>query len=135
MSYKRKLEKKYSTPFEHGTELFSGKWEGRVLGLLHHEEPLRYHDFKDLLPGITDPVLAKVLKKFIQENIVVRTPYEEIPPRVEYTLTQKGWELVKLCQEICSWCCKYYPREPQNEFAYCKNCQVNPIDRQKVEKD
>ena len=127
MAYHPKYEKKFSTPFEHGLELFGGKWSSRIIGILHLKEPLRYSDFKDLLPGLTDPVLSNNLKKLIREEIIVRTQYDEIPPRVEYRLTTKGWELVYLCQQICSWCCKYYPREPENELPYCRNCEVNPL--------
>ena len=63
MAYHPKYEKKFSTPFEHGLELFGGKWSSRIIGILHLKEPLRYSNFKELLPGLTDPVLSNNLKK------------------------------------------------------------------------
>lgn len=127
MAYRHKIKKVYATPFEHGLELIGGKWNGRVLGILHYKEPLRFGEIKNLLPGITAPVLSTSLKKLTQEKIVVRKQYDEIPMRVEYSLTERGEELVKLCQDICSFSCKYYPRDPDNEYIYCRNCTVNPL--------
>jgi len=125
--YERKTKKQYSTPFEHALELFGNKWNGRVLGILHLRPNLRYGDIKRLLPGITDPVLSSVLKLFQKEEIIIRTQKNELPIRVEYSLTERGWELVELCQKICSWSCKYYPRDVEEEYIYCVNCELNPL--------
>lgn len=125
--YERKTDKVYVTPFEHAIELVGNKWNGRVLGILHLRPNLRYGDIKRLLPGITDPVLSSVLKLFQKEGIVVRTQKNEMPIRVDYSLTERGWELVELCQQICSWSCKYYPRNVDDEYIYCLNCSLNPL--------
>ena len=125
--YQRKLEKTYVTPFEHFIDLVGSKWNGRVLGILHMRPNLRYGDIKRLLPGITDPVLSDILKLFQKEGIITRTQLNTMPIRVEYSLTDLGWELVYLCQDVCKWSCKSYPRDPENEYIYCLNCTINPL--------
>ena len=55
------------------------------------------------LSGITDAMLTKILKELIKENIVKRIQYNEIPPRVEYSLTPNGLNLVNALNEVTKW--------------------------------
>ena len=52
---------------------------------------------------ITDAVLAATLKDLIEDGIIDRKSYDEIPPRVEYSLTEKGKSVVPILQGICEW--------------------------------
>ena len=119
-----KNETIFYSPVEYGLYVFGGKWENRVLGMLHIHDKLRYSEIIELLPGITNPILSSVLKKFQKEEIIIRKHYEEIPPRVEYSLTPKGWELVRILQEVCFWAEKYHGRDREHEFKYCSTCTL-----------
>lgn len=55
------------------------------------------------MANITDAVLATTLKELIADGILVRQSYDEIPPRVEYSLTSKGTSVVPILQSICRW--------------------------------
>lgn len=123
MAYKRKTEDVFFSPVEYGLYVFGGKWDTRVLGILHIYDTLRYKEIMDRLPGITNPILSGVLKKFQEEGIITRTQYDEIPPRVEYSLTKKGWELVLVLQQVCFWADKYHYRFPEHESEYCRDCK------------
>ncbi len=90
MKYKRKLEKERMCPLEYGLEIFGGKWKARIICVLSSEEFMRYNELKKILGNITDAVLSEMLRELIENDMVDRNQYNEIPPRVEYSLTEKG---------------------------------------------
>ena len=53
--------------------------------------------------NITDAMLASSLKELIANDIVIRKSYDEIPPRVEYTLSEKGMSVVSILHSVCKW--------------------------------
>ena len=72
--------------------------------------------------NITDAVLAATLKDLIEDGIVERKSYDEIPPRVEYMLTQKGKSVVPILQNICQWSGIFYKDDIENEMLQCQRC-------------
>lgn len=72
--------------------------------------------------NITDAVLAASLKALISNDIVIRKSYDEIPPRVEYTLPEKGISVVPILQSICKWSGAFYKKDPDNMMIHCKKC-------------
>lgn len=101
--YQRKLEKDIRCPLEYGMELFGGKWNSRIICVLSTLGTLRYSELRKEMGNITDAVLASTLKELIANEIVLRKSYDEIPPRVEYSLTEKGKSVVPILQSICQW--------------------------------
>lgn len=99
----RKLEKKMLCPTEYALEIFGGKWKVPCICMISHLGPVRYGDLKHGLKDISDPVLASVLKELRAAEIVQRIQYNEIPPKVEYLLTEKGTSLLPILQQICGW--------------------------------
>lgn len=61
--------------------------------------------------NITDAVLSSALKELIADEIIRRQSYDEIPPRVEYSLTEKGQSVVPIFQSICRWSGMFYREE------------------------
>ena len=102
MAYKRKLEKDIRCPLEYGLDVFGGRWKSRVLCVLA-EKPLRYSALRQSMANITDPALASALKELTEDGLIARHQYEEIPPRVEYELTEKGHSVIPVLQQICGW--------------------------------
>lgn len=88
--YQRKLEKDIRCPLEYGMDLFGGKWNSRIICVLAALGTLRYSELRKEMGNITDAVLASTLKALIANEIVLRKSYNEIPPRVEYSLSEKG---------------------------------------------
>ena len=107
--YHAKLEKELRCPLEYGLDLFGGKWKSRVICVLSAKAPLRYSALRSEMVNITDAVLAATLKELSAKGIVQRVSYDEIPPRVEYTLTPKGRDLLPVFYAICQWGMKYIP--------------------------
>ena len=99
--YKKKLEDDIRCPLEYGLAIFGGKWKSRIICVLAAKETLRYSQIRKEMYNITDAVLAATLKEMITDEIGERTSYDEIPPRVEYSLTEKGKSVVLILQSIC----------------------------------
>lgn len=100
--YQKKLEKDIRCPLEYGLSVFGGKWKSRIICVLAAKETLRYSELRKEMANITDAVLATTLKELIADGILVRQSYDEIPPRVEYFLTEKGKSVVPILQSIAA---------------------------------
>ena len=120
--YKKKLEDDIRCPLEYGLAVFGGKWKSRIICVLSANEKLRYSEIRKEMYNITDAVLAAILKDLIADGIVERKSYDEIPPRVEYSLTEKGISVVPILQSICKWSGIFYKEDTENEMAQCQKC-------------
>lgn len=123
--YKPKLEKDIRCPLEYGLDVFGGKWDSRIICVLAAKETLRYSELRKELSNITDAVLATSLKSLIKNEIVNRKSYDEIPPRVEYSLTEKGVSVVPILQSVCRWAGAYYKEDKENTMLQCQKCDYN----------
>ncbi len=120
--YKKKLDDDIRCPLEYGLMLFGGKWKSRIICVLSAQEKLRYSELRREMYNITDAVLASTLKDLMEAGIIDRKSYDEIPPRVEYSLTQKGQSVVPILQSICEWSGIFYKEEGENEMVQCQKC-------------
>ena len=69
--------------------------------------PVRYKQFRELMKGISSKTLARRLKELEKDGILERQAYNEIPPRVEYKMTNKGQELVESVLNLIQWMIKW----------------------------
>ena len=83
---------------------------------------LRYSEIRRELYNVTDAVLSTALKDLIEDGIVDRKSYDEIPPKVEYSLTEKGKSVVPILQSICQWSGIFYKEDAENEMVQCQKC-------------
>ncbi len=120
--YKPKLEKDIRCPLEYGLNVFGGKWKSRVICVLAEKGTLRYSSIRKEMANITDAVLASTLKELIEDGIVKRQQFDEIPPRVEYCLTEKGISVVPILQTICRWSGAYHREDNENTLLQCQKC-------------
>lgn len=123
--YKPKLEKDIRCPLEYGLEIFGGKWKSRIICVLAEKDMLRYSTLRKEMANITDAVLASTLKELMNDDIVIRKQYDEIPPRVEYCLTEKGKSAVPILQSICRWSGAYHREDNENALLQCQKCDYN----------
>ena len=77
------------------------------------------------MTNITDAVLASTLKELIRDGIIDRNSYDEIPPRVEYSLTEKGKSVVPILQSICMWSGIFYKDENDHVLTQCEKCDYH----------
>lgn len=123
--YKPKLDKDIRCPLEYGLDVFGRKWNSRIICVLAEKETLRYSELRNELTNITDAVLGASLKALMKNEMIKRRSYDEIPPRVEYSLTEKGLSVVPILQSICQWSGAYHKEDTENVMPHCQKCDYN----------
>ena len=98
--------KQYLCPVEALVDVVGGKWKMPILTLLF-QGTKRYGELRQHLPGITERMLTMQLRELEQSGIIQRKVYAEVPPRVEYSLTELGLSLEPVLQVMLSWSEKY----------------------------
>lgn len=92
-----------SKPFEYALSLIGGKWKLNILFWLWKREVMRYGELKKVLDGITHKMLSNQLKELEADNLIIRHEYPQIPPKVEYYLSERGQTLMPILQTLCLW--------------------------------
>ncbi len=87
-------------------------WTFPVIHELGLNEPSRFNGLKKRLLSISATSLSERLTELEQRKIIERTVYPETPPRVEYSLTQKGWELHALILQLAEWVDRWHRKQP-----------------------
>ena len=83
--------------------ILQGKWKNQVLYELCIKEPIRFGELKKNLAGITNTMLANSLRELEADGLISRKQFNEIPPRVEYSFTQKGRDLMPVFYAMMNW--------------------------------
>ena len=120
-----KMEKNIRCPLEYGLQVFGWKWKSRIICVLSKKGTLRYSSLRKEIANITDAVLAATLKELIADAIVARQQFDEIPPRVEYCLTEKGISVVPILQNICNWAGAQHREGNEYIANECLKCDYN----------
>lgn len=120
--YQKKLQEDIRCPLEYGLEVFGGKWKSRIICVLAEMKTLRYSEIRKQMCNITDAVLAATLKELIADEIVHRKSYDEIPPKVEYSLTEKGQSVVPILRSICKWSGIFFKDDNEHTMTQCQKC-------------
>lgn len=93
-----------NTGFYYGMSLISGKYKMTILYLLAFKsEKIRYNQFKNILKDISFKMLTQTLKELEKDELIKRHDFNTNPPKVEYSLTEKGKSLIPVMNEICKW--------------------------------
>lgn len=90
-------------PIGEAVRMVGGRWKMRILCSLTVDGTLRYNDIKKKTTGITPAVLSSTMKELERDGLVSRVQYEEIPPRVEYTITEHGRDLWPILHRLAHW--------------------------------
>jgi DNA-binding HxlR family transcriptional regulator len=96
--------------------LIDGKWKGVIL---HHlmEETMRFSSFRRRMPNVTQRMLTNQLRELEADGLVLRTVYAEVPPRVEYRLTDLGRTLEPVITALKQWGDEHAPVACADEAA------------------
>jgi DNA-binding HxlR family transcriptional regulator len=87
--------------------LISSKWRISLVCILSEEGTIRFNELKRRLPGISQRVLTAQLRAMEEVGLVERKTYGEVPPRVEYTITESGQALESIIVAVYDWSQKY----------------------------
>lgn len=90
-------------PFTYAISLIEGKWKMHILFWLWKKEPMRYGELRKALESVSHKMLSNQLKELESDGLITRTEYPQVPPRVEYSLTETGLSLMPVLQELCHW--------------------------------
>ena len=90
-------------PLTFALNYIGGKWRLPIIWALSKNGTMRYNELKRSIDGITNMMLTQSLKELELNGIINRQQYMEIPPRVEYSLTDNGKELIPALKELASW--------------------------------
>lgn len=88
-------------------ERIGEKWSMIVLLLLDEHGTVRFHEFDNMIDGISQKVLSNTLKALEADGLIHRKVYPVVPPKVEYTLTDLGRGLVTPVRALVDWACKH----------------------------
>lgn len=92
-----------SCPLTFALNLIGGKWRLPIIWALNKNGTMRYNELKRSIHGITNMMLTQSLKELELDGIVNRRQFLEVPPRVEYSLTENGKELVPALKALANW--------------------------------
>ena len=91
------------TGFSYTLSLISGKHKMVILYCLMEFEVVRFNELKRYLKSITDKTLSSNLKELEEDRLIIRKEYPQIPPKVEYSLSERGKSLMEVLDQLCVW--------------------------------
>ena len=96
-------ECKYDWPIDATLDVIGGKWKPLIIYALN-DETLRFSQLLDRLqPRITQRMLTKQLRQLETDGLIIRKVYTQVPPKVEYSLTELGKSLMPILDQLCEW--------------------------------
>jgi DNA-binding HxlR family transcriptional regulator len=98
--------KTYHCPVQAALEVIGGKWKPLILWSLK-DAVMRFGELQKGLPGINAKMLTKQLRELEVDGVITRTIYPEVPPRVEYSITEFGKTLIPILDALCNWGAHY----------------------------
>lgn len=100
--------KNYSCSFEITIDLIGGKWKPLIIWYLGSKGTQRFSELKKLIPRITQKMLTQQLRELESDGLIIRTVYAQVPPKVEYSLSELGKTLMPILSMMCEWGKEYY---------------------------
>ena len=92
-----------ATGFSYTLSLISGKYKMTILYTLMEFGVVRFNEMKKYIGGISYKTLSTTLKELEADQLVHREEYPQIPPKVEYSLTERGKSLIHILDQLCTW--------------------------------
>lgn len=98
--YKSRLD---NCPLTFALNLIGGKWRLPIIWALNQKGTMRYNELKRSIDGITNMMLTQTLKDLESCGVIDREQFMEVPPRVEYSLTEEGKNLIPALKALAHW--------------------------------
>lgn len=98
----KKYQSSSECPITATIDVIGGKWKPIIIWVLT-EEPRRFGELHKMIAGIALKVLSRQLKELVEDGIIHREVFPEVPPRVEYSLTEKGKSLTPIMRALGQW--------------------------------
>jgi len=99
----KSIENFEETGFNYTLSLINGKYKLTILYALYRLEVLRYNELRRYLRIVTHKTLSSTLKELEKDGMIIRKEYPQIPPKVEYSLSDKGKSFIPILSQMCYW--------------------------------
>ncbi|AMK09863.1 MAG: winged helix-turn-helix transcriptional regulator [Pseudodesulfovibrio sp.] len=100
-------DKKYYCSVELTLQVIGGKWKPIIMHRLGSEGTLRFSEVKRSIPNITQKMLTQQLRELESDGVVLREVYPQVPPKVEYSLTDLGRSVMPVIASLSEWGTRY----------------------------
>ncbi|MED0672271.1 helix-turn-helix domain-containing protein [Aneurinibacillus aneurinilyticus] len=117
-------KKKYNISVEATLEVIGGKWKCVILCHLTHGKK-RTSELKRLMPSITQKMLTQQLRELEEDGVINRIVHNQVPPKVEYELSEYGWSLQDILDSLCAWGEKHITKVYGDKFAVLEENVLN----------
>ena len=104
---RRKQDPDYACAIEVTLDVIGGKWKGTVLHRLVRG-PARFNELRRLAPKATQRMMTLQLRELERDGVICRKIYAEVPPKVEYSLTEFGQSLAPMLESMSDWGERYH---------------------------
>ncbi|MDF1495025.1 winged helix-turn-helix transcriptional regulator [Caproiciproducens sp. CPB-2] len=106
-----------NTGFGYTLSIIGGKYKMIIMyWLSEYKQIMRFNELKRCIGTITYKTLSSTLKDMEADQLIIRTEYPQIPPKVEYTLSKRGKSLIPVLDMMCEW-------GERNRLPYSKKCR------------
>ncbi len=95
-------------PVKYALQVLNGKWKLQILWELNQQALIRFNELQRRLTGISSFMLSKSLEELKQNKLIIRKQYNEVPPRVEYSLTELGKDIRPALERLGDWGIRVY---------------------------
>ena len=119
-------DNKTECPILHVFRRIGGKWKLPILWHLADQETVRYNELKRSVRGVTNMMLTKCLRELEDFGLVIRQQYNEVPPRVEYSLTNRGKTLLPALEQLYAWGREQLEYEKKAGLLVGSGCACQP---------
>lgn len=103
----KKRQKDFKCSLGFAMTVIGSKWRAIILWHILKTAPIRYSELKKSIPNISHKILSQELKNLELDSLIERVAYATIPPKVEYSPTDRGKSLKNILNELCLWGKKY----------------------------
>ncbi|HWO96844.1 helix-turn-helix domain-containing protein [Fictibacillus sp. Mic-4] len=117
-------KKKYNISVEATLEVIGGKWKCVILCHLIHGKK-RTSELKRLMPNITQKMLTQQLRELEEDGVINRIVYNQVPPKVEYELSEYGRSLEDILHSLCAWGEKHLTKVYGDKFSVLEDSVLN----------
>lgn len=102
-NFEKRIVSLTDTPFGYTLSMIGGKWRLVILYWLVDYEAIRFNELQRKIGTITYKTLSTELKGLEADGLIIRKEYPQIPPKVEYSLSDKGRSLLPIMESMCEW--------------------------------
>lgn len=99
----KNIESFEKTGFNYTLSLVSGKYKLTILYAIYRHKIIRFNELQRYLKLVSHKTLSNTLKELEKDDLVIRKEYPQIPPKVEYSLTEKGETFIPILYKMCEW--------------------------------